>query len=246
MPGNDLPRPNAERQTWEMLSKDSKPRGALSQTFSGNQTHLSTQFSTLPFPNQGNAFENLNIMFPHVTNGRFIEKAGAMQSLRRLTFPPILAALFLCLTFSIPAQARETPQQIAARRSFVAQYNLIDQAFARGDIASFSSVLAPDFQFFSIARFPQSRELHLSLQTRAFNGSTRMKRRTQIQGVQWRGPDAVVWILSSLESNPGGQPMQITTMTRDYWGLVNGKWMIRQTAENKARMIYNGQTTFIG
>lgn len=173
-----------------------------------------------------------------------------MLLFRHMTSRHIFGALVLSLAFSVPAHAKDTAEQLAARRAIAAQYALKDQGMQSGDIAKYSSVLAPDFEYYGLARIPITRERHLAMQDMAFKllnlakskGSNMTISRSKIRRLEWRGPDAIVMMQASVDANQKNFSYHTNFITRDYWGLIGGKWQLRQSADVKFWGSINGES----
>ena len=156
----------------------------------------------------------------------------------------ILASLVcaLALALSQTAHAKETAAQAANRRAIVAAYAQMDRAMRNKDVPAMMSCIAPDFQshsknhgVFDRAGFEQIMRAMAATDTRVISSTT------QITKLQWRGPDAIVWIKSSGRMESGRGTLLTQETGRHYWGKIKGRWQLRQEVTLTYSSTLNGR-----
>ena len=163
--------------------------------------------------------------------------------MKKLSFlASLLLAFALC--WSAPARAKDSAAQTANRAAIIAAYERGDRALMKKDVATVVSMVAPDFHYYGTngtvmdrAKWVQVESFLMRLPNVKFPRSE-----TKITKWQWRGPDAVVWTSSVLQTTgPGGTSLARVQM-RDYWGKTAQGWQVRQSVEISGVVRLNGQT----
>ena len=157
-------------------------------------------------------------------------------------FPLFALALALLMGLSQTVWARDTAAQAAARKQIMAVYNRMDEATKKIDVDAMMAYIAPDFRAYSKNYGEFDREgyrrvmgLMKAAQVRVLSSST------DITKIQWRGPDAIVWVKSGVRmSGPRGTIVANET-TRHYWGKINGQWQLRQEVTIDYSSTLNGK-----
>ena len=165
-----------------------------------------------------------------------------MKHLSRAPAPLLLASV-LCLCFGTKAHARETAAQIANRKALVTSYARIDGLVARKDVDGIMALIAPDFRLYasdgsSLDRVQYERLARISKGNAALKTSSQ----TTVTKVEWRGPDAIVYTDSRVQTRGPNGVLVVTGKTRDYWGAIKGRWQMRQSATLGGRVTLNGKT----
>jgi ketosteroid isomerase-like protein len=164
-----------------------------------------------------------------------------LQNRRALTTPALTAlALGLC---AMSAQAKETAQQVAARRAIAAQYARADRAVLKKDLTTIMAMCAPDFTAYSSSTGQMNRAQYEAMQkaTLGMPNSRFTLSTTKIRKIEWRGVDAIVWNSSVLVGTLQGVPIRITGEARDYWRPTKAGWQVSQSVILNMKTMANGK-----
>ena len=154
-------------------------------------------------------------------------------------------ALLLCalaLTSIRPAAAKDSAAQAADRRAIVAAYKEMDRLSLARDTDGVMAYIAPDYMGYTLSRGTANREQLYQLTWMVNHSDARLvSGATKVTKIQWRGPDAVVWVAAkSRATGPRGTIVASYT-SRHYWGKPYKNWLLRQDVTLTRRAFQNGK-----
>ena len=171
-------------------------------------------------------------------------------------FKMALSASLLCATplaFSLPAKpamAAESAAQKAGRADIIQQYRLADAATVKHDVATLVAQLAPDYKGYDLDGSVEDRAQAEAALRATLSGQVNgitikfTKSQSKILSLDWRGPDAIVRVQSTLVGigRKGNKTVRVEVVgiARDYWGKTKKGWQIRQSVALEMKRWING------
>ncbi len=170
--------------------------------------------------------------------GRFNE---AMVFMIKKVFRRGVVAMALLAFSSLPAFAKETPEQIAGRKAIASLYAQTDKDVRKKDLRVFIDSMAADFKYYRREGGVLNRGQFIAQQRGGVATVENLTTVSKIQKIEWRGADAIVWVDGSSQYKQQGAWIKSTGLSRDFWSKTKKGWKIRQVVEVSKNTFINGE-----